>query len=400
MQLRVNNIPPVITKNLLYIGLTFLLVSPAFALGSGARNMLLIVAMAVSPIVLLLYPVFTKKVDIALLAFLLLTIAFPLLNHPLSMRWSTVLYTGMFGLYIMALYRLYLFSEITPSDFSKFLKVLIYAYFVVLLIQQFCVLTGLPIFNVSNYNILEPWKLNSLMSEPEHSGRMIALLMYSYLTMQEIVANKSYTFEESLQKEKYIWIAFLYSMITMVSAGAYVFLLVVLSKYLSKRMLIYLVIIVCLMVTVVNSETFMRAYKLAIATLTFDIHEIYRADQSGALRFVPAILCLQHIDIWTWDAWFGEGVDYVSTILSDNLPGVNKGYVGGGLFQYAVDYGLIPFFIFTIFSFKACYDSKNKIASVAFWIFSILLCGINVQLLWSTLMILMIDKEIRKVSAT
>lgn len=396
MQTRVNNISPTITRNLLYIGLAILLVSPAFALGSGARNMLLIAAMAVSPIIFVLYPVFTRKIDIALLAFLFLTIACPLLNHPLTMRWSTALYTGMFGLYTMALYRLYLFSEITPSDFAKFLKAFIYTYFVVLLIQQFCVLTGLPIFNVSNYNVLEPWKLNSLMSEPEHSGRMIALLMYSYLTMREIEAKQSYTFEESWAKEKYVWIVFLYSMLTMVSAGAYVFLLIVLSKFLTKRMILYLSIIICIMVTFVNSDTFMRTYKLAVATLTFDINQIYRADQSGALRFVPSILCLQHINIWSWDGWFGEGIDYVSTFISNYLPGVEKGYVGGGLFQYAVDYGLIPFLIFTIFSFRMCYDRNNKISSIAFWLFSILLTGINLQLSWSTLILLMLDKQIHK----
>lgn len=394
--MHVNNISPARTRILLYVGLTLLLVSPAFALGSGARNMLLIIAMAISPTVLILYPVFARKTDIALLTFLFLTIACPLLNHPLTMRWSTALYTGMFGVYAMALYRLFMFSEVTSSDLARFFRIVIYAYFIVLLIQQFCVLTGLPIFNVSNYNILEPWKLNSLMSEPEHSSRMLALLMYSYLTMREIEVGKSFTFEESWKNEKPMWIVFLYSMLTMVSAGAYVFLLVVLSKFMTKKMLLYLSLLVCLMVAVVNADTFMRTYKLAIATLTFDIHEMYSADQSGALRFVPSILCLQHIDIWSWDAWFGEGIDYVSTFISNYLPGVAKGYVGGGLFQYAVDYGLISFLIFTIFSFRVCYDPNNRISSLAFWLFSVLLSGINVQLLWSTLMLLMIDKEMHK----
>ena len=394
MQILINNISPSTTKKLLYWGLTLLLTSPAFALGSGARNLLLIGAMALSPIILMLYPIFTRKVDIALLAFLFMTIAFPLLNHPLTMRWSTALYTGMFGLYAMALYRLYLFSAITAADFAKFLKGVIYAYFIVLLIQQFCVLMGLPIFNVSNYNVLEPFKLNSLMSEPEHSGRMMALLMYSYLTMREIETGKTFSFEGSWRIDKKVWIPFLYSMLTMVSAGAYVFLLIVLSKFLNKKMVLNLSIIVCLLVTVFNAETFMRAYKLTVALFSFDIHEIYRADHSGALRFVPAIFCLQHINIWTWDAWFGEGIDYVSTFISNYLPGVKKGYVGGGLFQYAVDYGLIPFGIFAIFSFRSSYDSNNKVATIAFWLFSILLTGINVQLSWSTLMLLMLNKQI------
>lgn len=396
MQLIVNNIPSAVTRKLLFVGLTVLLVSPAFALGSGARNMLLIGVMALAPFIFILYPVFIKKIDIPLLIFLCLTIIFPLLNHPETMRWSTVIYTEMFVLYAMVLYRLYLFSELTAADFTKFLRMVIYAYFIVLLIQQFCVLTGLPIFNVSNYNIEEPWKLNSLMSEPEHSGRMMALLMYSYLTIQDLGIGKSFSFSESWEKEKRVWMVFLYSMLTMVSAGAYVFLLVVLSKFLTKRMVLYLMIIVCTMVTVLNVETFMRVYRLVVAIFSFDVREMFRADQSGALRFVPSIICLQQIDIWTWDAWFGKGVDNVSSFLSGFIPGVNKGYVAGGLFIYAVEFGLIPFLLFVIFSFKACYDRNNKISTIAFWVFSILLTGINLQLTWSTLIILMLNKQFCK----
>ena len=112
--------------------------------------------------------------------------------------------------------------------YSNLIKGLIFAYFVVLLIQQCCVLLGLPIFNVSNYDVTQPWKLNSLMSEPEHSGRMMALLVFSYLTIQDCIVGRKMIFKESWRKDKAIWLAFLWSMLTMVSAGAYLFLFIVL----------------------------------------------------------------------------------------------------------------------------------------------------------------------------
>lgn len=204
----VNNIPSRITKGMLFCGIAILVTSPAFALGAGARNMLLIGAMAISPLLLMLYPIFNRRVDLPLILFLVCTISFPLIFHPLTMRWSTVLYSGMFGVFFMAMTRLFHFSEVKLNDLQTLFKSIIYAYLSVLLIQQVCVLLELPIFNVSNYSPLEPWKLNSLMSEPEHSGRMVALLMYSFLTMKEIEKGASLSFKESWGEDKALWCAF------------------------------------------------------------------------------------------------------------------------------------------------------------------------------------------------
>ena len=73
----VNNIPSHITKVMLFFGIAILVTSPAFALGAGARNMLLIGAMAISPLLLVQYPIFNKRVDWPLMLFLLCTISFP-----------------------------------------------------------------------------------------------------------------------------------------------------------------------------------------------------------------------------------------------------------------------------------------------------------------------------------
>ena len=56
----------------------------------------------------------------------------------------------------------------------------------------------------------------------------------------------------------------------------------------------------------------------------------------------------------------------LSTIMSKSIWGVQQGYTGGGLLLYAVEYGFLPFILITLFSFKICYDTSNKIASIAF----------------------------------
>lgn len=295
--------------------------------------------------------------------------------------------------------RLFHFSEVKLNDLQNLFKSIIYAYLCVLLIQQVCVLLGLPIFNVSNYSPLEPWKLNSLMSEPEHSGRMVALLMYSFLTMKEIEKGSALSFKESWSEDKALWCAFLWVMLTMVSAGAYLFLLVVLSKLLNRKTivsLLALVLTLAVIITMMGSETFMRTYKLALSVFTFDTMEMFRADHSGALRFVPSIICWQHLDLISLNGWFGYGIDYTSSFLYRHVPGVVKGYTGGGLMLYALEYGFLSFLIFVISSFRYCYDSDNKIASIAFWTFSILLSGVNLQITWSTMMLLYINKKMKE----
>ena len=219
-----------LSKYLFCIGICFLVTSLAFALGDENRNTLLIGAMTISPLVLVFIPVINRRTDIGIFLFMTLTLFCPLLNHPETMRWSTALYGCMFGFYFMALFHLFEFSDLSKQDIARLLKFLLLAYAIVLLIQQICVLTGFPIFNLGNYDVREPWKLNSLMSEPEHSGRMIALLMYVYLSIT-LNEKAEISFVSSWRKEKLVWIAFLWCMLTSLSAGAYLFMLVVLLKF-------------------------------------------------------------------------------------------------------------------------------------------------------------------------
>ena len=157
----------------LIIILVSMAISHAFALGEGNRNLFLIGVMSISQIIILRFFEF-DKLDFLLLLFFTTIAIFPSLSHPETMRWSTVFYSIMFGLTFIAYKQLLRQKHFSILNYFKILKLLIYAYFIVLLIQQFCVLTGLPIFNLSNYDVTQPWKLNSLAAEPSHSARIVA----------------------------------------------------------------------------------------------------------------------------------------------------------------------------------------------------------------------------------
>lgn len=381
-------------RSIFLCGICILMTSLAFALGEDRRNYILIAAMGVSPLIIVLTPLITRN-DAYIYLIIMLSIFCPLLNHPATMRWSTVLYGCMFYIYLIALCHLFVLSNISQGDIMKLLKCLLFAYAIVLIIQQLCVLLGLPIFNVSNYSIKEPWKLNSLMSEPEHSGRMVGLLMYSYLTIKSITSGDE-SLVESWKSEKLLWGAFIWCMLTSLSAGAYLFLFIVLTRFMTSKNFLQMVFSLSAVFLAANfiieSVALERFIKFSSAVLTFDIYKMCQADLSAALRIVPSILCIQQIDLSTVDGWFGHGIDYVSKFMSNYISGVEIGYTGGGLFLTAVEYGFLVFIILVVVTFKLCYDKNNKVPTMLFWVFSVLFVGVNSQITWATITMLYIVK--------
>jgi hypothetical protein len=139
-------------------------IAPAIFLGEGNRNLLLISIMFITPLFLLKYLKF-DKIDILLLACFLLMLIGPYFTNIESYRISTILYSIMFGFIFITYKQVLYHSSFRIENFLKIIKYIVYAYFIVLIIQQFCVITGLPIFNISNYSPTEPFKLNSLSAE-------------------------------------------------------------------------------------------------------------------------------------------------------------------------------------------------------------------------------------------
>lgn len=389
-----NSIKYSISKLIMYLILIGMAVSPAFALGAGARNLFLIGIMSLSPLVIILYPhIYMKDATLLILSFLLMTC--PLLFNSQTMRWSTVLYGVMFCLNFMAYNRLLKEDIIDINEYVSLLKWIIYSYAIVLLIQQFCVLTGLPIFNVSNYSPLTPWKLNSLTSEPSHSVRYMALFMYSFIAMNEKIRGVSYSIKDMLHEDRRVWIAFMWVMITSISATGYLFLLVILSKFINLKNLVVPCAAIALIIFIglqQENESVVRMYNTGLATLTLDEKTIVKADHSGSARIVPVIIAAKMVDLRTKEGWFGHGVDYLSTVMYKLFPGVNQGYTGGGIFLLAVEYGFLTFLIFLIFSFRATFR-RDDLVTLLFFALMCINEGLNMQITWSAIIFLYTNKH-------
>ena len=386
-------------KLLFYLIIISLSISPAFATDPiDNRNYLLIGCMFLGPIIVLLSGKILPKIDIPILLLILLTFSTQLAFHPSTFRPSTVLFSCMFYIYFLAAVRCFIVANLSINSITILIKYLIYAYTIVLIIQQLCVIMGFPVFNlICDYSTHNPWKLNSLSAEPSHTARYLGVLMYTFLKLCDIARGHTIGLSSSFKEFKSVWLAFLWVMITMMSGTAMIILALILTRYLKPKNIAIIFTFLALIFTIGLTSDFKplkRSTTFIQAVTTGDTNLMIKADHSASIRVVPLILCLQHIDPETIDGWVGKGVDSTSKWMSKKMPGVPHGWSGGAIANYILEYGLIVGFLFIVFSFWCCYDSNNKISTIGFWIMCVLFIGVNTQIGWLCIVLLFIDKRI------
>ena len=373
-------------NTLVNIFIILLAVAPAFALGEGNKNLLLIGAMCFSPYFFIKYPVILPKIDIPLISICLMMIIFTMVFHPETLRWSTLMYSCLFCMFFMSFARVLSFSDYRADDFAKLIKWLLYAYCITLMIQQFCVLTGLPIFNLANYNPREPWKLNSLMAEPSHTARVQTLLMFFYINIQMYITDIKDIKKLLSQANKKVIAAFLYPIFTMGSGTGFLLLFILLLRFIPKKQIISLFIAGLLLTPAIiyvisTNDTAKRTADFVVAIADFDEKQLIKKDLSAAIRIVPTLHGAKKVTIFTKDGLFGKGVDADAGLTP--LPSVD---CGAGSFSIWYNFGIFSAIIFWSFTLFICFLRNDMVMSCFFWLF---LCffygGLNIQIIWFTL---------------
>lgn len=382
-------------NTLVNIFIILLAVAPAFALGEGNKNLLLIGAMCFSPYFFRKYPVILPKIDIPLISICLMMIIFTMVFHPETLRWSTLMYSCLFCMFFMSFARVLSFSDYRADDFAKLIKWLLYAYCITLMIQQFCVLTGLPIFNLANYNPREPWKLNSLMAEPSHTARVQTLLMFFYINIQMYITDIKDIKKLLSQANKKVIAAFLYPIFTMGSGTGFLLLFILLLRFIPKKQIISLFIAGLLLTPAIiyvisTNDTAKRTADFVVAIAAFDEKQLIREDLSAAIRIVPTLHGAKKVTIFTKDGLFGKGVDADAGLTP--LPSVD---CGAGSFSIWYNFGFFSAIIFWSFTLSVCFLRNDVVMSCFFWLF---LCffygGLNIQIIWFTLAIFLSYKYV------
>lgn len=370
-----------------------------FAMNKDAMNYILIGIMCLVPF--LLFWQFPSLRKSELLIFLLLgMIIFSAFRHLETYRWSTILYSLMYVLTFIYYTRLIKSVPITVESYLKIVKFLLWAFFSVMLIQQISALLNLPI---PNYRIGESstFKVNSLASEPSYFGKIITVLMISFISIKEFRLNHRYNLFKDTKEDRIIWIIFFYQMIFCGSSFAILLLVFFLLRFIKLRLktivlFFFVSFMVIITVTSIDLTAVQRLTKIGQAILSFDESNIFNADQSGAFRIVPSILYLKQINLASPDFWLGAGIDYTRSTMPTIMPALNENGFNVGLFPAFIwDFGFIATILLIWFVLKFAITKKYPI-DFLIWFIIVLDAPFNTQLFWITLILMSTNKFLQQ----
>lgn len=306
-----------------------------------------------------------------------------------SFRLSTLVYKMSFIIMFIMYYDLiYHNRALTLQEFIKFLKVLILAFFICLVLQQIAILLGFSTLQIINltYFLDRGIGSNSLTLEPSHAARILTVLMLVMLRMYEVKWGSIFRLSRFYKENKWIILAFLWCILSIGSATAFVGLLILSFYFIKKKYLLglsLLLVVFYLTIPYINYGPFTRAKSSIEATLTLDQEKIIEADVSGAVRIVPFINTITLLETNKMETWLGKGVDanksedYLS--LEQTIGGIS-------------DYGLICFILSLIFVFACCIRKFWSLETLIFLVLMGLTIG-NIAYVWGILMLLATSKH-------
>lgn len=308
------------------------------------------------------------------------------LLHPETLRWSTVLFLCSFLLTYITFYNFVVIERV--FNFYFFLNLLRYmliAYILTLVIQQFFIIIGisiLPIINLTqalNRNI----GANSLSYEPSSAARIMAILYLAFIRMLEIQQGTHMSISQVYKNAKWITVGFIWSMLTMGSATAFI-ALGILSLHFVKRKYAFVILpiffILYCAVPYIDNHSIQRAYNMFNAVLTGSQKIVIETDVSAATRVAPLMNLFTKLNLTDLNSWFGYGVDYTINL------GDYKAYMENGIIGGVLDYGFFSFIIMQILIFS-CAIPKIFSIETLFWIFLLGFSFNNVPYTWGAIMI-------------
>ena len=302
--------------------------------------------------------------------------------HPATFRSSTFLYSIMFVVTFVVVYSaVWDYRVLKLNGFLRFLRILFYVLIGFLLAQQLCIVVGIrymPAINLCYY-LDRGIGTNSLSLEPSHLGRLLAVMYYAILKCTEYRRGEKVKISEIFDGDlKWVSIFYLWAVLTMGSGTAFVAAGIT-SLYFMRGRHLFLAIPIFIgtyfALEHFGNESFARAQRASVATMTGDVDNVREADGSAAVRIAP-ILNTLNADFSDVDFWIGKGTD--STSWLDLAYG--RGYIG-----HINDYGLISYIFELLIVFSCCINLRS-LATLYF------ICGVgggigNVAYGWGILMI-------------
>lgn len=361
-----------------------------FILGNET-NGLLVTMIGMSPFMLLFFKRKITEVDMWLFFLLLLMFAFAFTR--VGFRPISYFYSVCFVSAYICLRDSFLQNKFPMPRMLRILRNILYAYAIVLLIQQICVIIGITPINQTFGFEENKWKLPSLAQEPSHMAIFVFFFMYSYILISEKILGHKYTLDEA-RKEKWVWISYFWCMLTCQSTSAIMYCGLLFLRYFKPKTLFKYGIALIFVIFPIyfflkDTPAFQRVILFSEAFLTLDINKINGADHSAAYRFFPMFYLFNNLDIISPNFWIGHGLDFGKETLNEYALYVSNdvAYDGniniGGFFGYILDYGMLCFLILCLAIRKAI-SGVGDLGLLVFYIWLNLFVGFNMQLFWSS----------------
>ena len=295
-----------------------------------------------------------------------------------EMRFSTLGYLGLFLMTYVTFYNLVQKGAFTINSFMKLLRLLIFAYGIVLVLQQvlsFVGVVNIGILNLDNQIYLSDYKYPSLSIEPSHSARILTVAMLCYLRCLAICnGGRKVKISEMFNGEnKSLTLMFMWTMFTMSSGTAFIGLGLLSLYFVTKRSVFYIVPLLIglfLLGEGLELKQFDRAKRVAFATTTGDANIVAEEDESASSRVIPLLNTFK-ADLTDKTTWMGRGTKSEKEISNISAYKTNK-------IDVVEQYGLIALIV-SIFLVYSCFI--RKFFSIETLVFIILL-GITVANLY------------------
>jgi hypothetical protein len=337
--------------------------------------------------------VFSRKlIPIYLFIILSLLSCFLYINFKISSFFLTIFLVSTSCFHII-----YLSKHLSLSKFNSILINIFNIFLFVYIIQMFCVLFNMPIFN--GFGITKGnttiFRLNSLSPEPSMGSQLILLIMYLVNIMNLLSKKNSFLFELLC-----ITLIILYG-----SVFGYILLFTyfIVVHRLKYPILFYLELFLASVIVFYNlatTETLSRIYNLISYIYSdFDIDNLASIEPSGSFRFYPIMFYFQNLNLFNFHYLFGFGPGSSSFFFNDGLiehgfrMDFDSNFQGGFLPSFFVDYGLIPTLLIIYFIVKNCLI-KHNILEYLFFLLLLSNTNFNTQLFWFCIYATFLTKEL------
>ena len=347
-----------------------------------------------------------SKIDLLFIIQMILMFLFASL-HSNTFRPSTVFYSWLFIFTFLYYKQMLLHKSLSVKFLMKLLKIIIYAYAIIMFIQQVQVyILHTVAFNAAPFQtsfryLGDRLKFNSLAIEASNVPLIELLLMNLYLTLDEYLHGQTMNLKNSFNNNWLLFFCFGFTIVSTLSMTTIFVIFVFLIRYIKvnirSTLISFFAIVLFFIVFKFSFSAITDRFISVINTfLSFNSKTIIDNDASSAARLFPFIEYFKTFSITDIYTWIGHGNDtfyYHINIVMFGDKDANQGL--GNISNFFYDYGLIVGLLF-FYELKLILQCKVLSYDAFLYVSCFSILGINHFVLWDFIILMYTAKQYDK----